>query len=57
MTGPPDRGIRDGYCWRSGCIGIGMPYLVAPTPTPPSHVFGGTVPTPRVDGFSAAQNM
>jgi hypothetical protein len=34
-----------------------MPNVVAPTPTPPSHEFGGTVQTRRVDGHSAAQNM
>jgi hypothetical protein len=42
---------------RSGGIGIGMPYVVAPTPTPPSHEFGGTVQTRLVAGHSAAQNM
>lgn len=38
-------------------MGIGMPYAVAPAPTPPSQLFGGAVVTPRVDGRSAAQNM
>jgi len=45
------------YCCRRPGIGIGMFNAVAPAPTPPSHVLGGTVPTPRVDGRSAAQNM
>ena len=30
--------------------------VVAPTPIPPSHAFGGRGVTPRVDGRSAAQN-
>src|SRR5690242_11802611 len=34
-----------------------MPYVVAPTPTPPSHEFGGVVQTRRDEGHSAAQNM
>jgi len=34
-----------------------MPMAVAPVPTPFSHEFGGTVPIPREDGRSAAQNM
>ena len=44
------------FC-RKGAIGIGTLYVVAPTPTPPSHEFGGTVQTRRVEGHSAAQNM
>ena len=36
---------------------IGTFNAVAPAPMPFSHVFGGTVPMPRVDGRSAAQNM
>jgi hypothetical protein len=43
--------------WRSGGIGIGTLYVCAPTPTPPSQVFGGVVQTRRVAGHSAAQNM
>ena len=42
---------------RSGCIGMGMLYVVAPTPTPPSQEFGGVVQTRRDEGHSAAQNM
>jgi hypothetical protein len=38
-------------------MGTGTPSAVAPAPTPPSQVFGGVVVAPRVDGFSAAQNM
>src|SRR5215211_4673155 len=38
-------------------MGIGMFYVSAPIPTPPSHEFGGTVQTRRVAGHSAAQNM
>src|SRR5256885_14566070 len=37
------------YCWRSAVIGSGMLNVLAPTPTPPSQVFGGyvhTVPLP-----------
>ena len=34
-----------------------MLYVVAPTPTPPWHEFGGTVQTRLVAGHSAAQNM
>ena len=44
------------FC-RSGGIGIGMLYVVAPTPTPPSHVLGGVVQIDRVPWHSAAQNM
>jgi hypothetical protein len=42
---------------RSAGIGTGMVSAVAPAPTPPSQVYGGTVPMPRVEGRSAAQNM
>ena len=38
-------------------MGSGTARAVAPAPTPPSQVLGGVVVTPRVDGFSAAQNM
>jgi hypothetical protein len=47
----------DRYCTRSAGIGIGMFNAVAPAPAPFSHVLGGTVPMPRADGLSAAQNM
>src|SRR5215471_2698591 len=36
---------------------MGTAYVRAPTPTPPSHVLGGVVEVPCVDGVSAAQNM
>lgn len=42
---------------RSAGIGIGTARAVAPASMPASHVFGGAVPMPRVEGFSAAQNM
>ena len=45
------------YACRRGCIGMGIRSRVAPAPTPASHVSGGVVVTPRVDGRSAAQNM
>jgi catechol 2,3-dioxygenase-like lactoylglutathione lyase family enzyme len=45
------------YSWRSTVIGIGISNLDAATPMPPSHPFGGCVPTPRVEGFSAAQSI
>ncbi len=41
----------------AGGSGIGMLSAVAPAPMPPSQVLGGAVPTPRVEGVSAAQNM
>ena len=43
-------------CVNAG-IGTGTAYWVAPTPTPPSQLFGGTVQTLRVPEHSAAQNM
>ena len=46
-----------GQIWRRVPNGTGMAKVVAPTPTPPSQVLGGTVPILRVDGLSAAQNM
>ncbi len=48
---------REIQLWRSGAIGIGTLYVCAPTPTPPSQVFGGVVQTRRVEGHSAAQNI
>ena len=48
--------LSDQLCRRGG-IGIGMLYVVAPTPTPPWQEFGGTVQTRRDEGHSAAQNM
>jgi hypothetical protein len=45
------------YCDREAGIGIGTFKAVAPAPTPLSHVLGGAVPIPRVEGRSAAQNM
>ena len=47
---------NDQLC-RSAGIGTGTASTVAPVPTPSSQVLGGVVPTPRVDGRSAAQNM
>ena len=35
------------FC-RNTVMGIGMLYVFAPTPTPPSHVFGGVVQIDRV---------
>jgi hypothetical protein len=55
--GSPHGARGDPNCWRSDGIGYAIPKTMAPTPTPPSHVYGGCVPTLRVDGFSAAQNM
>ena len=48
---------RISYCDRSAGLGMGTFNVVAPVPAPFSHEFGGTVPMPRVDGRSAAQNM
>ena len=45
------------HCCRRAGIGIGMLKVLPPTPTPPSHVFGGVVQTLRVEGHSEAQNM
>jgi hypothetical protein len=45
------------YCGRRAGIGIGTFKAVAAPATPFSHVFGGTIPIPRVEGRSAAQNM
>ncbi len=42
---------RHGQLWRSGVIGTGMAKVVAPTPTPPRQVLGGSVVTPLVDGI------
>jgi hypothetical protein len=36
---------------------MGMLKMVAATLIPPSQVFRAAVVTPRMDGFSAAQNM
>jgi hypothetical protein len=47
----------DSYCCRNAGIGSVMFSWVAPVPAPFSHVLGGTVPMPRDDGRSAAQNM
>ena len=55
-NGDPWRRGRVHCCRRAG-IGIGTFNAVAPAPTPFSHVLGGTVPIPRVEGRSAAQNM
>ena len=54
---PARSGYRISYCDRSAVIGIGTFNAVAPAPAPFSHELGGTVPMPRVDGRSAAQNM
>ena len=42
--GAPDRRAFADHCCRRGVIGMGMPYVVAPTPMPPSQVLGGCVP-------------
>ena len=54
----PARSVyRISYCDRSIGIGTATFNAVAPAPAPFSHELGGTVPMPRVDGRSAAQNM
>jgi len=45
LRAAPPRRSDAGYSGRSGGIGIGTSNTAAATPMPPSHVFGGTVPT------------
>jgi len=52
-----DQACRCDHRSRRAGSGTGMFKAVAPTPAPFSHVLGGTVPIPRVEGRSAAQNM